>query len=402
MTSTHIPSMISCEPMLLYENAKWTEDILTLDRLVEESKRYSSEFRILGKIFDETRVHRGLPDFIDGPSVEDTDAVIRHFLDINTRYPAANPVFCVQIRRAVVWNNMVFVASGDNLIPLYENFRKIDRIEKGIDISFRLREIKERRFVCNAGANSIFFGSAGSFNYGHWLIDDFPRYKALLMHELQSKETICFFSRFGSVIDSIREDALGLIKAKQKISSRLLDSSIPHEFENLIYITPCSEHPFNKNGHAINFVNEAVQANICKSSMRERIFVNRSPSWPRRITNVDEVLSLLRRYSITEIIPDDYNLSQQAEIFSGANLVVGIMGAGMTNTIFCDKGTRVLHLAPTGWQEPFFWDLAASCVHNYNILFGAHENYENLPLHQKSFKIDLVKMAEALKRITSG
>ena len=60
-----------------------------------------------------------------------------------------------------------------------------------------------------------------------------------------------------------------------------------------------------------------------------------------------------------------------ASLFAGAETVVGVMGASMANSIFSGTGTHVVHLAPEGWLEPFYWDLAASRGHRYTAYFGS-------------------------------
>jgi hypothetical protein len=46
------------------------------------------------------------------------------------------------------------------------------------------------------------------------------------------------------------------------------------------------------------------------------------------------------------------------------------MGAGMANVVFSPEGAAIVYLAPEGWKDPFFWDLAAVTKHHYSVVFG--------------------------------
>jgi len=74
-------------------------------------------------------------------------------------------------------------------------------------------------------------------------------------------------------------------------------------------------------------------------------------------------------------------------LFAGAEIVVGIMGAAMCNTIACKPGTRLLYLAPEDWVEPFYWDMAAVLSHDYTAIAGRRANIAE-PAHHDHFRID--------------
>lgn len=140
-----------------------------------------------------------------------------------------------------------------------------------------------------------------------------------------------------------------------------VDPELPVKVHNLLYVTPCSDHPFVKNPHALKFVNQVGKKNRNQYSNLRRIFVNRAPHWPRQISNMDEISPLLARYNFKEFVPDGLSLEAQADVFSSASVVIGIMGAGMTNMVFCGAETPILCLSPDGWPEPFF-GIRLQCV----------------------------------------
>lgn len=45
------------------------------------------------------------------------------------------------------------------------------------------------------------------------------------------------------------------------------------------------------------------------------------------------------------------------------------MGAWMCNTIFSAPGTKLVYIAPEGWNEVFFWNLADQFDHEYYVYY---------------------------------
>lgn len=75
----------------------------------------------------------------------------------------------------------------------------------------------------------------------------------------------------------------------------------------------------------------------------ERIFVDRDPQVPRRRLAAREgALNVLQRHRITPIFCEDYDIFGQISIFSRADVVGGLHGAGMANMLFCRPSVPVL------------------------------------------------------------
>jgi len=76
----------------------------------------------------------------------------------------------------------------------------------------------------------------------------------------------------------------------------------------------------------------------------------------------------------------------------------GGMGAAMCNTVFCAQGSRLIYLAPLGWLEPFYWDLAASCGHRYAACYGRATDPDVEP-HESNYEITPGQVASILRFI---
>jgi capsular polysaccharide biosynthesis protein len=89
------------------------------------------------------------------------------------------------------------------------------------------------------------------------------------------------------------------------------------------------------------------------------------------------------------------SFGQQVETFACAEIIVGVMGAAMTNMIFSPVGDRTIHLAPDKWAETFYWDLCCTLGHSYTVLYG-----DALPASAANgadFTIDCGKLEDLIK-----
>jgi capsular polysaccharide biosynthesis protein len=103
-----------------------------------------------------------------------------------------------------------------------------------------------------------------------------------------------------------------------------------------------------------------------------KLFVRRIPGWNRSGTllNEEQVASRLAAKGFEVIDPGAMTLEEQISTFRGAQRVVGVIGAAMTNIVFCSPGTEVMVLAPSRFPDNFFWFIATHKGLNYTELRG--------------------------------
>ena len=107
------------------------------------------------------------------------------------------------------------------------------------------------------------------------------------------------------------------------------------------------------------------------------------------------MLGLLRGLGFEAFDPELTSVRQQVVRFSAAEIVVGIAGAGMTNTVFCRPGTPVIHLVPEGWEDRFYGEIATACGQDYAAVFGPRIP-SDAPEYLRDFAIDPEPLREAL------
>lgn len=325
---------------------------------------HPDNFQIIGEVFKRELLSRSIPSFSAGPDTNHLqliDAMYQEGLRHHGVVPAS---LLVKINSALIYQGIIFSHCDGELIPLYEMMRPCDRNQKtnAVCAQFCATTPVVDEHI---DGSAIYIGSRGSFNYGHWLVDDLPRLAAIEKLNLGNLTTL--FSSYNNRIDEIRQFGFQLFP---EASPKALNLNKVYAAQDLFYVTPVSYHPKILSPSGMKFVQSAIPKIISKTG--DKIFVNRRRKafGQRILLNENEILEHLRSHGFEEVFPEDFNVIEQANIFRAATHVIGIMGAAMANTIFCKESTRVLYLAPNGWIEPFFWNI--SCVNHtiYGVIFG--------------------------------
>ena len=102
---------------------------------------------------------------------------------------------------------------------------------------------------------------------------------------------------------------------------------------------------------------------------------------------------VLNEFGFRQVILDNMTLDAQMEAFANADVVIGAHGAGLSNLIACQQGTRVLELnrglSGESWLRPWFYMIARRRSLRYSFL-----DLDINPLDHKflrSIVLDLMK-----------
>ncbi len=198
-----------------------------------------------------------------------------------------------------------------------------------------------------AGKTAVLGFNFAHHNYFHWTMQCLPAMDAALRR------------------DDLRDPVLVLppLTAWQEETLALLGLDAAPRFEAGLacrYPLPAVRYSGFLNGSASFFVSPVCMDILDRMAARvdqpsgtpERLFVSRSDSATRVMTNEAEAARLAETYGFTTIVPGAYRVADQIRLFRGARQVVGAHGAGLTNLGFCRPGTRVLELFPEGYLNP--------------------------------------------------
>lgn len=87
------------------------------------------------------------------------------------------------------------------------------------------------------------------------------------------------------------------------------------------------------------------------AAQKKRLFVNRTKGATRRIKNENEVLHSLAKFGFEPLYTEAMSYEEQVKVFSQAEIVVGIHGAGLTNCLWMPTGGKLLELVPYSYPD---------------------------------------------------
>lgn len=326
---------------------------------------------------------RPKPELIDAGECE--AEVLAEFARQSTKHASGAPVWEVVLRDVVVFGSAVYERHGSQLRAIWETCRENDRTARRQPTASDLATIRTAQV-----GDYLLLTSPGSSNYGHWLVDDLCRMAATLT---LGPSTCLLMGNHGELMNQRRRQGLQLLLGTRAPKIGLLSHTSAYHFVNLRLVTPVSYHPALKCPGAL----AALRSGFARSVLvgqNKRVALLRGRQVGRGLTNSDEIFGALKNAGFVFVDPMVADAAEQASACFGAEIVVGIMGAAMANTLFCAKGTKVVHLVPRGWVEPFYWDLASACSHRYTAVFG--ESFGPEQPWRRNFQISVRALLAAL------
>jgi hypothetical protein len=391
---------ISCDPARLYREGGFSGEPELLDRLL----RLGPGAEFVEELFPPYAYPRPIkPSAFDGPA--DVVAAMIGVLERAGRQGdrgAACGLY--RLPRAVLRGGALYVPGPGGVHVLHETYRLADRPVVALAAQAELAGAATPGFR----GLQIYLGSSGSFNFGHWIVEDLSRHAALtaLRARHPGRTITIVVDGFDWVIDEIRRQSLRLVLGEaQGFEIRFVDRRQSLAFDDLYYPSPTTVHPILKSPEALRGLSELLRRRTRGARLRlgrtrlasalragglprlgRRLYVMRRQVRTRALVNEPEVADVLARFGFEAVDLETMTFARQMAQFAEAELVIGTMGAAMTGTIACRPGTRVIHLAPEGWTDPFFWDLAAILGHRFGAVFGTPDGPDGDI--QRPFRID--------------
>ena len=105
----------------------------------------------------------------------------------------------------------------------------------------------------------------------------------------------------------------------------------------------------------------------------KNIYISRKDSGNRVMLNEDSVESFFKTKGYHVISLSGLSVDDQILIFNGAEKIVAPHGAGLSNIIFCKKGTKVLEFSFEGYNNPCFIRIAQAINLDYHVHYSRGE-----------------------------
>ncbi len=193
----------------------------------------------------------------------------------------------------------------------------------------------------------------GVGNYGHWMMEMLP--KAHLVHtrlpELGARFLVAAAPDplAGSMAASLA--LLGIDPARVIVAD-----DAPRRFAELVVVDGLTEHGAFMSPLVMDCA-DALALTV-EASAEKALFVTRWATGFRRFEDEDPLLDRIHAAGWAQAEAGLLPLADQIALFKGADRIVGVMGAALTNIAFARPGARVVVFAPAGMPDTFFWFIA--------------------------------------------
>lgn len=212
---------------------------------------------------------------------------------------------------------------------------------------------------------------AGKNNYFHWLFDVLPRLKILEESKFKTKN---IFFLVPSLKFKYQVETLNILNIS--IKKCYSNEKFKHIFSKELI---SSDHPYLTKNNATKSINNIPiwiikwlrKKFLKKLSNRkflfDKIYISRSNSSNKNlrfILNENEIINFLKKEGFKILTLSNFKFIDQVKIFQSAKIIIGLHGAGLSNIIFCNPGTKLLEIQSTAGGNPIK-NLSKTCKLNY-------------------------------------
>lgn len=207
---------------------------------------------------------------------------------------------------------------------------------------------------------AVLLRKRGDANYGHWFVETLPK---LWIAEQYTDLDVCVVPGIGGPMRSVIDTSLALSGASHRIMKHN-DAEVIF-FKQLIFVHGLTNH----GTYMSPLVFSKTDMIAPRRPQVRKLFVSRKGA-ARDLFNEEEVINRLLPFGFEIVHPGHLTLRDQIDIFSTATHVVGVMGAGMTNIMFCAPNTRIVNIAPASFPDTFFYFISLHRKLSYKEIRG--------------------------------
>jgi hypothetical protein len=140
----------------------------------------------------------------------------------------------------------------------------------------------------------------------------------------------------------------------------------------------------------------AIHTRSRRRKKRRLLVLRKGPT--RTIVNIKRVRSFLSSHGFESIYLEGMSVTDQIVLFQNAEFIVSPHGAGLSNLVFCEPGTKVIEFMPMVEMRPFFWLISEKLGLVHGMLFSTSAEAADM---QAPMTIDIDRL-EALYRMVNA
>ena len=224
-----------------------------------------------------------------------------------------------------------------------------------------LQQAKKNAPLIKEGRVAV-IAQTGNLYYYHWMVEVLGRLALLEMQGIEydylyvplitpfMKETLELWGINPSKIIVASDDTM--VIANELIVPSLVSHVAVHGLPRLVHYIP---------DYLVHYIRTklllAVEQQKHTHQFNKKVFISRQDAASRKIINEDEVFALFEAQGFTRYHLTKLSILEQIVLFKNAETIVGSIGSGLTNILFCHPKVKIIELYQAR-RDSTIWNLS--------------------------------------------
>lgn len=217
---------------------------------------------------------------------------------------------------------------------------------------------------------SMLAGGGAINYYYHWLFDAIP--KISLLKQAGLFDQIDYFLVPNYVYRYQKEylDFFGIPPSK------VINGEVEKHIQaDMLYVASYVRVDDHHPKWTLDFLYHSLIKQHDKPKRNKRLYIARGDAAVnRKVLNESELIEMLKGFNFEIHYLSGLSIVEQAELFNSAEMVVGAHGAGLSNIVFCEAGTKVLEFFPDNYVRHLFYDVCNKRGVSYDYVLCSSES----------------------------
>lgn len=200
--------------------------------------------------------------------------------------------------------------------------------------------------------------------YFHWMFDVLPRLNLLHRSKIDLDRIDYFLTSHQFPFQQETLKILGIPNAK------ILETAQPIQADRLI-VPSYPSSPAWMSRWVCQWLRNIFLGEIGPNQGGgDWLYITRQQTANRRIINEAAVIDLLSQFGFQAVALESLSVLEQASLLARAEVVISPHGGGLTNTVFCQTGTKIIEIFSPNYVYPCYWLISNLCHLDYYYLTG--------------------------------
>ncbi len=279
--------------------------------------------------------------------------------------PIIPEVFILTAKNARVFSEQgIALINGQAINELVWPWSRYKRNPDSLDLS-------KLPIVQKVGGRVLVIAQEGCRNYYHWMLEVLP--KLALIEQSRMTYDKIYLPNVNLPFVHKTLDMLGIKQEKivwaDNQTHIQADELILPSFVSKSCYTPKWVADWLKSKFITKVDNK-------KTDFSKKIFISRKNAACRRILNEDEIFNHLKAQGFGRYFLEDLDVEDQIKLFMNADVIIAPHGAGLTNTVFCKPGTKIIEIFQQRADDAY-WFLSQVLGFKHHCIKSAEFTDEN-------------------------